>query len=332
MPDRSVLIQSLIRSPNRLAIRNSSKDYFCIFHRTNMSVISTLLLDTTLMAVLSFVAGLPAFWILSKSQSALPYLVQLTSGLLLSTCINIVLPEALSNLSQDQLESPSLGPQILLGFILLYSIDVFSASLSDTTSADVSNISMENASFDLDVQDGPMPLDHATHKLSHYLHSVVLNSTTLGLLLHCLTDGVILTTSVLSENSHPVNSNAFLIILAIFLHKLPAAFSLTSILLNQKLHPKIVLFHLFLFAMSAPIGAWLTLIIIKLFNSTDNELSNSFIMLFSTGAFLYVSFHTFVSSHKSTGHSCNSTASNWNFLVTIIGMLLPILLTFLHDD
>lgn len=288
------------------------------------------------MAILSFLAGLPPFWILKKSQSALPYLVTLTSGLLLSTCINIVLPEALANLSEKSLHSAILGPQILLGFILLYSIDVFSSSFSKYYSNDSLHLDLENdlainREFNLDISNSN------TSSIKSYLFSVISNSTTFGLLLHCLTDGIILTTSILSEEANPDDSNGFLIILAIFIHKLPAAFSLTSILLNQKLKNGIILFHLFLFAISAPIGAWLTFFLAKVFKLTDNESSTAFIMLFSTGAFLYVSFHTFISSHTHGNNSnkpgdLSNSKPNWNFLITIIGMLIPLLASLIHDD
>ena len=305
-----------------------------------MAIYSSLLFYSSLMASLSFIAGLPPFWILNKSQQALPYLITLTSGLLLSTCLNIVLPEAISHLTEKQLSSPTLGPQILLGFILLYSVDVCSSLFSNYYRTRLLNsitVDSEEAEFEFENEnDSPFSSNGFNiTALETYLSSVISNSTTLGLLLHCLTDGIILTTSLLSENSNPHDSNAFVIILAIFLHKLPASFSLTSILLNQKLKNTVILFHLLLFSISAPIGAWITLIISQLLNLADNPSSNTFILLFSAGAFLYVSFHTFVSchSHNSAAKPDDSSVSktNWNYLITMLGMLIPLVVAFTHD-
>ena len=293
------------------------------------------------MASLSFIAGLPPFWILNKSEQALPYLITLTSGLLLSTCINIVLPEAISHLTEKQLSSPTLGPQILLGFILLYSVDVCSSLFSKyyrtrllnsiTTNADEVGLEYENGNDSSYSSNGCNII-----ALKAYLFSVISNSTTLGLLLHCLTDGIILTTSLLSEDSNPHDSNAFVIILAIFLHKLPASFSLTSILLNQKLKSSVILFHLLLFSISAPIGAWITLLISQLLNIAGNPSSNTFLLLFSAGAFLYVSFHTFISCHShdaaAKSDDFSGSKTNWNFLITMLGMLIPLVVAFTHDD
>lgn len=305
-----------------------------------MTVYSSLLFYSSLMAILSFVAGLPPFWILDKSQFALPYLVTLTSGLLLSTCLNIVLPEAISHLSEKQLSSPTLGPQILLGFILLYSIDVFSSLFSSYYKARLTDsvaIDTERAEFTFENGSPLSDDDYNINTLKSYLFSVVSNSTTLGLLLHCLTDGIILTTSILSENSHPEDSNTFAIILAIFLHKLPASFSLTSILLNQKLKNTVILFHLALFSISAPIGAWITLVISHVFNVAENPSSNAFIMLFSSGAFLYVSFHTFISCHSHESDAgkvveSHTFKANWTYLITMLGMLIPLIVAFTHAD
>ncbi|KAG0675501.1 hypothetical protein C6P40_001565 [Pichia californica] len=304
------------------------------------------------MATLSFISGLPPFWILNKLKSSLTYLITLTSGLLLSTCINIVLPEALSQLSNEKLNSSSLGPQILLGFITLYSLDIFSSIFTNYFNDSNNIIEIENQ-IEVEIEISNTLQSNLENDLNSffsiplksYIFSVLSNSTTLGLLFHCLTDGIILTTTIISNNSsddsnHSNHSNnSLLIILAIFLHKLPASFSLTSILLNQKLKKNIIIFHLFLFSISAPIGAWLTLVLSNLLGFKETSNSNSFILLFSTGAFLYVSFHTFISCHKHdndslklSNHSSDSSIVNWNYLITMIGMLIPLIVSFTHDD
>lgn len=281
------------------------------------------------MGILSFLAGLPAFWIASKSHSALSMMSQLTAGLLLSTCLNIVIPESIAFIPLEKLRSSSFGPKILTGFVALYSLDTFSKTLTkyfNGVEAD-QEFDEERSTFNSDC-------NPELKSFKDYIWSVLSNSTTLGLILHCFTDGIILATSLISQQ-HNNHSNAFLIILSIFLHKLPAAFSLTSVLLNQQLHNKTVLFHLFLFSISAPIGAYVTYFFSQVFNYSDPNTANSFVLLFSAGAFLYVSFHSFITCHSNSNNNNSKEEQapiDWNFVVTLIGMLVPVLLTFIHDD
>lgn len=294
-----------------------------------MKLFIQVFLYSIIMAVLSFLAGLPAFWILSKSHSALSIMMQLTSGLLLSTCFNIVLPESFAHIPLEQLQSSSFGPKILLGFVALYSLDSFSTTIAKF---------FDHSAIDLDSDEIDISMNQITSaelaSYQKYILSVLSNSTTLGLILHCLTDGIILTTSLLSQE-HNDSSNAFLIIISIFLHKLPASFSLTSILLNEKLHFKTVLFHLTMFSVSAPIGAFVTYLASHVFAYSDPNKNNSFVLLFSAGAFLYVGFHSFLSCHK---HGNGDTSKNedifasWSYLSMMMGMLIPVLLSLLHDD
>lgn len=293
-----------------------------------MSLLFQVLFYSFWMAILSFLAGLPAFWILSKSHSSLSLLVtQFTAGLLLSTCVTIVLPESIAHISLDKMQSSSFGPKILLGFISLYFIDAFSAKITKL---------LDHSYIDLNLDhDDPNINEERTIELvsvKDYFFSVISNSTTLGLLLHCFTDGVILTTSLLSQKGDE-HSNLILIILSLFLHKLPASFSLTSILLNQGLHFKTVLFHLFLFSIFAPIGALVTYLFSHVLDYSDPNTGNSFVLLFSAGAFLYVSFHSFIAYHKHDEEQLSKDSRNyWDFLITIVGMLVPVLLSILHDD
>lgn len=310
-----------------------------------MSALPSLALYSSLMAVLSFLAGLPSFWLASKASSILPDVLQLTAGLLLATALCIVLPEALHHLPENKINSSALGPQILLGFITLYAVEEASSMFTKSMKEYYPDVEERNFDLDNDIDnDNTSTLfsDSLSFKSSltckDYLFSVISNSTTLGLLLHCMTDGIILATSILSitdeETETNSSTNFFLIILAIFLHKLPASFSLTSILLNENLSIPLVLFHLVLFSIAAPIGAWLTYFLSLLIPIQKYSDANSFIMLFSTGAFLYVGFHAFISTH--TRRTANESLENGNskkrFVITLIGMIIPVLVSFLHDD
>lgn len=293
-----------------------------------MSLLSQVVYYSFWMAILSFLAGLPAFWILSRSNSSLSFLVtQFTSGLLLSTCVTIVLPEAIAHISLEKMQSSSFGPKILLGFVSLYSIDAFSAKITEIFDHSYVDLSLDQDETNIDEEGRSLELK----TFKDYVLSATSNSTTLGLLLHCFTDGIILTTSLFSQQDNDRHSNSILIIISLFLHKLPASFSLTSILLSQRLHTKTVLFHLTLFSISAPIGALVTYLFSHVMDHSDPNTGNSFVLLFSAGAFLYVSFHSFLTCHGNTDNTLKDS-QNWSFLMTTIGMLVPVLLSILHDD
>ncbi|KAA6411742.1 MAG: hypothetical protein FRX48_05023 [Lasallia pustulata] len=89
-------------------------------------------------------------------------------------------------------------------------------------------------------------------------------STTLGLSIHALADGI-----ALGASSTTPSSLSLLIFLAIMIHKAPAAFGLTSVLLRQGVGKRGARARLVLFSLAAPVGA-----------------------VGTGGTFLYVAMHT----------------------------------------
>jgi solute carrier family 39 (zinc transporter), member 9 len=118
-------------------------------------------------------------------------------------------------------------------------------------------------------------------------------ATTTGLVIHAAADGIALGAS--SVTSHTELS--FIIFFAIMVHKAPAAFGLTSILLKQGLSKRTARAHLFLFSLAAPAGAVLTWILAHVLGGYRGrtEQGTTFwtgmLLLFSGGTFLYVAMH-----------------------------------------
>ena len=114
-------------------------------------------------------------------------------------------------------------------------------------------------------------------------HSV---ATTTGLVIHAAADGIALGASSSDTGL------SFIIFFAIMVHKAPASFGLTSILLKQGLSSRAARAHLLVFSLAAPVGALATFLFVHL-TGTDTSGDTSSIqwrtgmlLLFSGGTFL----------------------------------------------
>ena len=132
-------------------------------------------------------------------------------------------------------------------------------------------------------------------------------ATTTGLVIHAAADGIALGAS--SVTSHTELS--FIIFFAIMVHKAPAAFGLTSILLKQGLSKRTARAHLLLFSLAAPAGAILTWVLAHLIGGYRGRTAEGttfwtgMLLLFSGGTFLYVAMHAMQetsNSHQQQSH------------------------------
>lgn len=111
-------------------------------------------------------------------------------------------------------------------------------------------------------------------------------ATTAGLVIHAAADGIALGAS--SSNA----GLSFIIFLAIMVHKAPASFGLTSVLLKQGLSSRAVRAHLLVFSLAAPVGALATFLFVQLagFGLVGDEIGTKWrtgvLLLFSGGTFL----------------------------------------------
>ncbi|KAL8705262.1 MAG: hypothetical protein Q9201_001593 [Fulgogasparrea decipioides] len=142
-------------------------------------------------------------------------------------------------------------------------------------------------------------------------------STTLGLVIHAAADGIALGASHSSGSS---TSLGFIIFLAIMIHKAPAAFGLTSVLLKQGLGKRGARAHLVVFSLAAPAGAVGTWVVVRVLGGgggggvggVGEEMSTRWwtgvLLLFSGGTFLYVAMHTMQETDISgTGSAAEET-------------------------
>lgn len=113
-------------------------------------------------------------------------------------------------------------------------------------------------------------------------------AATIGLVVHACADGIALGAS----STAPSTSLSLVIFFAIMLHKAPAAFGLTSVLLKQGLSKRRARTHLACFSLAAPIGALATWAIVHLFGRNrlggDEGLTwtTGWVLCFSGGTFL----------------------------------------------
>lgn len=164
------------------------------------------------------------------------------------------------------------------------------------------------------------------------------NTDTLGLLIHCITDGIALASSLMASSESPSVKSIFVVV-AIFLHKLPTAFALVALLVKDGLPKIFVLCHLICFSFAAPLGALATYLVIILFVNESLEGLSGLLLTFSGGSFLYVGFHTLQKMTNSepepgTGILLPKSRKRMfiDYIVCLGGMLLPVLVAFLQED
>ena len=170
-----------------------------------------------------------------------------------------------------------IGISLILGFILMYLIDMIPSLTSSQRSQRPHNIySLSDLSSTSSPQLSTSSLPKGTL------------STTLGLVIHATADGIALGAS----STQP--SLSFIIFVAIMVHKAPAAFGLTSILLKQGLGKRAARAHLCVFSLAAPLGALGTWFVVRILGGAgtgpDTEESmrwwTGILLLFSGGTFL----------------------------------------------
>jgi solute carrier family 39 (zinc transporter), member 9 len=139
-------------------------------------------------------------------------------------------------------------------------------------------------------------------------------ATTTGLVIHAAADGIALGAS--SSTSH--SGLSFIIFFAIMVHKAPAAFGLTSILLKQGLSKRAARGHLLLFSLAAPTGAILTWLLAHLLGGYGGRTAQGttwwtgILLLFSAGTFLYVAMHAMQETSRSHQEAHTSGSGNAN--------------------
>jgi len=194
----------------------------------------------------------------------------------------------------DEDRSPHawIGLSLVLGFILMYLIDQLPrhASSQSNTRQQPYHISLENLGRGLHrassspSREGESDsfIEPSAPQQSRSL------STTTGLVIHAAADGIALGASSSTSDT----SLSLIIFLAIMVHKAPAAFGLTSVLLKQGLTKRGARGHLIIFSLAAPVGALATWAVVNALGggSVGGEENTKWwvgiTLLFSAGTFL----------------------------------------------
>ena len=180
-----------------------------------------------------------------------------------------------------------IGVGLISGFLLMYLIDQVPqfATTSASQQPRTYHISLDNLSSGL--ERGPSP------SRTGFLGMNAGNSgrdrgfaTTTGLVIHAAADGIALGAS--SSNT----GLSFIIFIAIMVHKAPASFGLTTVLLRQGLSTRAARAHLLIFSLAAPVGAFLTWLVAHTVmaghvgDGQGTRWMTGMLLLFSAGTFL----------------------------------------------
>ena len=239
-----------------------------------------------------------------------------------------------------------IGVALIAGFILMYLIDMVpQATSSSRGTHQPHHISLNDLGRGFHRvstnEDGELEAFHPESEHGHPNRSF---ATTTGLVIHAAADGIALGASSLTSNT----GLSFIVFLAIMIHKAPAAFGLTSVLLRQGLSKRSARGHLLLFSLAAPFGALATWAFAhsigpsRVRNAESTHWWTGILLLFSGGTFLYVAMHT-MQENSSIHHEqqMNGTANGYleresppkeekpavrDLAAAVFGMILPLIL------
>ncbi|EKG10924.1 Zinc/iron permease [Macrophomina phaseolina MS6] len=208
------------------------------------------------------------------------------------------------------------GLSLIFGFILMYLIDVLPDIMASAPTRPL-HISLSNLSSGLHHSPSHSPNLYPADAAPPSDQSNP-PATTIGLVIHAAADGIALGAS----SSASSTKLGLIIFLAIMLHKAPAAFGLTSVLLKQGLSKRTARTHLIVFSLAAPAGAIATWVAVNIFGretlggEEGMQFATGCVLLFSGGTFLYVAMHsmqeTTSSAHPHGGGPLRSRSGSTN--------------------
>jgi len=215
------------------------------------------------------------------------------------------------------------GFSLVSGFILMYLIDVLPRHAHRTPEPQPYHISIDNLNI-RSLSASPPPDSPIDSERGLASTAKPASTTTLGLVIHAAADGIALGASSTSSNV----ALSAIIFLAIMLHKAPAAFGLSAVLLRAGLGKRQARAHLIVFSLAAPVGAIVTWILIGLLggdHSNGNGIQwwTGILLLFSGGTFLYVAMHT-IQEQAEQLRETGQKSTLRDVVVATIGMALPL--------
>lgn len=182
-----------------------------------------------------------------------------------------------------------IGLSLILGFVLMFLIDKLPKHASDNLQPpQTRHISLDNLSQGLHSSvslenGGSESFLHSLAPTPKYSRSI---ATTTGLAIHAAADGIAMGASATSSST----KLGLIVFIAILVHKAPASFGLTSVLLKQGLSKRAARSHLIVFSLASPLGALTTWLLINILGGhTTGERGHwwtGMLLLFSGGTFL----------------------------------------------
>ncbi|CAI7602238.1 unnamed protein product [Penicillium glandicola] len=233
------------------------------------------------------------------------------------------------------------GIALISGFILMYLVDKLPEFATPSKIERTPyHISLDNLGSGLrrgsspSREGGLLDANHASRRGHSF-------ATTTGLVIHAAADGIALGASSSDAGL------SFIIFLAIMVHKAPASFGLTSVLLKQGLSSRTARAHLLIFSLAAPFGALATFLFVQMMGSSSADEAGThwrtgMLLLFSGGTFLYVAMHTMQENGPGSSprelpingygdrDQNGSDKSMRDLIASVLGMILPLFLQIGH--
>jgi zinc transporter 9 len=186
-----------------------------------------------------------------------------------------------------------IGFSLITGFILMFLIDKLPRHASENLQPPppTRHISLDNLSQGLHstaISSGDEESESFLQSLTPTPKQTRSLATTTGLVIHAAADGIAMGASATSSNT----KLGFIIFIAIMIHKAPAAFGLTSVLLKQGLSKRAARGHLIIFSLAAPFGALTTWLLVNILGGGEHmegergQWWTGMLLLFSAGTFL----------------------------------------------
>lgn len=181
-----------------------------------------------------------------------------------------------------------IGFSLMLGFVLMFLIDRLPRHATERfhSAPTTRHISLDNLASSSANGDEESPSSGFLNSLTPSPKQSRGLATTTGLVIHAAADGIAMGASATTSSM----KLGLIIFVAIMVHKAPAAFGLTSVLLKQGLSKRAARGHLIVFSAAAPAGALGTYVLISVLGGSmegpGGEWWMGMILLFSAGTFL----------------------------------------------
>ncbi len=222
-------------------------------------------------------------------------LIALSAGIFLGILFFLLLPEAMEESVEDNIEPHYIMMVVLIGFLLILLIDVIIKHFHGVSCA------------------------CECHNEEHS-HNMASLSAFIGLAVHAFVDGLLIATAGMFENQEIV----FLTLFGFCVHKFIELFSLSSTFLLTNLEKKDIMKYLLVFTCITPLG----MLISGLFFNNAVDIATSIPFAFSAGTFMYVSFCQMI---PEAFHRKKNTVASFVLLMVGIAVAAVVFLVFGHQ-